>query len=253
MASANIVGYNTVTVKPGYNMLALIFENVGESAAISIQDLIPGNTAGLTGGANAANADMIQIYDAVDGSYTDYFLYNNPRQPTNTKNFKWCSTVSGAPLAEKDFKSGDSFWFFKQGTTDVTITIAGQVSTVASQTIEIKPGFNMIGNAFPANFNPNAFGQDVWKTLMANGAIGGANAANADMIQVYDAATGNYTDYFLYNNPRQTTNAKNGKWVSTASGAPEIDASAEVVSVGKGAWYYHKGTGFTLTIANPTK
>ena len=41
VSSANIVGYNTVTLKPGWNMLAVNFKNVGNDDGISIQELLP--------------------------------------------------------------------------------------------------------------------------------------------------------------------------------------------------------------------
>lgn len=97
LASANIVGYNTVTLKKGYNMIAVNFEDVASTAGISIQDLGLTIASGMTGGAGSATADMIQVYDAVNGTYTDYFLYNNPRQATNPKNGKWVTTETGFP------------------------------------------------------------------------------------------------------------------------------------------------------------
>ena len=233
-------------------MLAVNFQNVAAPAdGISIQDLGFTLDAGLTGGANAVAGDQIQIYDATAGEYTTYFLYNNPRQPTNVKNGKWCTTAAGAPVATVNVQNGTSFWYLKRGDNDANVSIAGAVSTQASQTIEIVAGYNMIGNAFPANFNPNVLGQDYWKTAIVNGAVGGANAVAGDQIQVYDAAAGEYTTYFLYNNTRQPTNAKNGKWCTTAAGAPAVDTDAEVLPVGKGAWYLHRGSGFTLAAPTP--
>ena len=234
-------------------MLAVNFEDVASTAGISIQDLGFTIASGMTGGAGSATADMIQVYNAVNGTYTDYFLYNNPRQATNPKNGKWVTTENGFPVAEKSFKSGDSFWVCLRGDNDVIISISGSVSLESKQDISIVKGYNMIGSAFPASFNPNSLGQDYWKEAIAAGAVGGTGTATADMIQVYDAATGKYTDYFLYNNARQASNAKNGKWVTTETGFPAISDTAEVLPVGKGAWYCHRGEGFTLKVNSPIK
>ena len=245
------VGYNTVTLKKGYNMLAINFQDIVASAGgISIQDLGFTLEAGLTGGANAASGDQIQVYDATAGEYTTYFLYNNVRQPTNPKNGKWC-TSSGAVADNVTFMNGASFWYRKRGDDDATVALAGGVSAQPNQTIEIVAGYNMIGNAFPANFNPNDFGIDFWKAAITAGAVGGANTASGDQIQVYDAAAGEYTTYFLYNNVRQPTNAKNGKWCTSTGTA--VDAGVEMIPLGKGAWYRHRGSGFTLTAPSPIK
>ena len=250
LASANIVGYNTVTLKKGYNMLAVNFEDVTSTDGISIQKLGFTLEAGLTGGANAVAGDQIQVYSAESGEYTTYFLYNNARQPQNAKNGKWC-TSTGAEANDVTFKNGDSFWYLKRGEGDAIVAISGAVSMNANQEITIVKGYNMIGSAFPANFNPNDFGQDYWKSAIAAGAVGGANAVAGDQLQVYDAAKGEYTTYFLYNNARQATNAKNGKWC-TSTGT-EIAVGTEVLPVGKGAWYLHRGNGFTLTAPSPVK
>ena len=231
-------------------MLAVNFENVASSDGISIQDLGFTLESGLTGGTGAAAGDQIQVYDATAGEYTTYFLYNNTRQPNNAKNGKWC-TSTGAEANSVTFKNGDSFWYLKRGEGDASVAISGAVSMSPNQEISIVKGYNMIGSAFPANFNPNDLGQDYWKSAIEAGAVGGTGAAAGDQLQVYDAAAGEYTTYFLYNNTRQATNAKNGKWC-TSTGT-EITAGSEVLPVGKGAWYLHRGTGFTLTNTTPVK
>ena len=56
-------------------MMAVNFEQIADNKSISIQDLIPGTTEGLTGNTAAANADQIQVYDPEKESYTVYSLY----------------------------------------------------------------------------------------------------------------------------------------------------------------------------------
>ena len=234
-------------------MLAVNFQNIGETTTISIQDLIPGTTAGLKGYSNATQADVIMVYDSSTSEYTTYFLYVNPRNANDAKNGKWCVSVNGAPVATNTFVNGDSFWFKKYAEGDATIRVSGGVSVAAGQTLTIEHGYNMFGSAFPANFNPNNIGVD-WKEAIANGASGYSNATQADVIMVYDAATEQYTTYFLYNNPRNANDAKNGKWCLSANGAPAVDATAEVIASGKGAWYKHYGnTTFNITAKSPLK
>ena len=76
-----------MTLKKGYNMLAVNFQNVADAATgISIQDLIPGTTEGLAGFTGGAKADQIMYWDSSVGEYETYFLYYNARQTSNVKN-----------------------------------------------------------------------------------------------------------------------------------------------------------------------
>ena len=248
LASANIVGYNTVTLKKGWNMLAVNFENCSSVDGIDIQDLIPGKTEGLTGNQASANADQIQIYNSATGGYTLYSLFYTtiPNPGLQAKNYKWVDN-SGAVSSYK-FKPGDSFWFKKQGEQTINVSLSGQVSNATVQDVEIVNGWNMIGSAFPANFNPNSLGVEYWKN---SGAVGNQASANADQIQVYDTEKEGYVLYSLFYTtiPNPGLQAKNYKWVDNAGNV--IADSVEVVKPGNGVWYKHQGTGFTLKIASP--
>ena len=248
VTSANIVGYHQVTLQKGWNMLAVNWENCSDADGISIQDLIPGTTEGLTGNMAAASADQIQIYDAKTGGYTVFslFLTTLPSPILQAKNYKWVDNAGN--VSSYKFKSGDSLWFMKQGAEAVSVSLSGQVSIAEVQDVVIVKGWNMIGSAFPANFNPNQLGTEYWQT---SGAVGNMAAANADQIQVYDPATQGYTVFslFLTTLPSPILQAKNWKWVDNA-GNP-IDNSVEVIKPGSGVWYMHQGEGFTFKIASP--
>ena len=223
-------------------MFAVNFQNVGESTSISIQDLFPGTTEGLSAG-TGSTGDQIQIYDSVTGGYTTYYLFYSPMAIFASKNYKWVDTA--ANIATITFSNGSVFWYRKRGEGDVTITVSGAVSLEPSQNITIVPGWNMIANAFPANFNPNSLGTSYWE---ASGAAAGTGSTG-DQIQIYDSTTGGYTTYYLFYSPMALFAAKNYKWVDASANV--IDSSAELMSIGKGAWYRHRGSGFTLTIPTP--
>ena len=225
-------------------MFAVNFQQIGESTSISVQELFPGTTEGLTGG-TIGTGDQIQIYDSSVGGYTTYFLFSSPLPVFASKNGKWVDV--GANVTTLSFSNGDVFWYRKRGNSDVTINVSGQVSLQNAQEISIVNGWNMIGNAFPANFNPNSLGVSYWQNSGASaGTIG-----TGDQIQIFDTTSGGYTTYFLFNSPLPVFASKNWQWVDV--GANVINPSAEIMPVGKGAWYRHRGAGFTLTIPNPTK
>ena len=246
--SENIVGYTNIELVKGWNMLALNFEDIGNAEGISIQDLIPGTTEGLTANMNGTLADQIQVYDPVKGGYTIYFLYYTtlPVPALQEKNYKWVNAQQA--VSDYKFKPGDTFWYRKAGDTTVSVAFKGQVSKLEKQEITIVPGWNMIGNQFPANFNPNALGTEYWSTC---GATANMNGTLADQIQVYDPVKGGYTIYFLYYTtlPVPALQEKNYKWVN-ATQTP-IDTKLEVLKPGNGVWYKHVGSGFKLTIPTP--
>lgn len=250
LASANIVGYNNVTLKKGYNMMAVNFGNVSSGAGIALQDLIPGTGEGLTGAQSMVTADQIQVWDSTDGVYTYYYLYKTSLTipALAAKNGKWV-TQAGV-VTDVTFKNGDVFWFKKQGEGDIDVTVSGAVSVLDKEAIEIKAGYNMIANPFPTAFNPNSLGTDFWST---SGAVGAQAMTTADQLQVYDSSAEAYNYYYLYYTSLSVPalKAKNWKWVTQAGAV--VEDTAVVIPVGKGAWYKHQGEGFTFNISNPTK
>ncbi|HQL08054.1 MAG TPA: hypothetical protein PLE35_00535, partial [Lentisphaeria bacterium] len=229
--SVNIVGYSTITLKQGFNMLACNFDGVGEAAGMTLDELVPGTTPGLTGSGSAGNADNILVFDADSQGYTIYYLYYATKG-TTTYNNQWvlnASTPAGVTL-----QSGDAFWLNLKNTTDLPATFVGQVPAEASKTLTLKQGFNMIGGQFTADWDPNGLGTAFWA---ANG-TGSGSAGNADNILVFDAATQGYTIYYLYYATKGTT-TYNNQWVLNASTL----APAGFVKVGTGVWYSKKAAG----------
>ena len=229
-------------------MLCVNFQGIADEG-LDIQNLFPGTTEGFTAGGISA-ADQIQIYNQATADYTIYYLFDTPLTipALVAKKFKWVD-ANGAVLSHK-FKNGDTFWFNKIGDGEVNINFAGQVSQVDNQTITIKPGWNMIGSAFPANFNPNVYDKVFWES---SGATAGGISA-ADQIQIYNPNTSDYTIYYLFDTPLTipALTAKKYRWVD-ASGAV-LDSTTGVIVPGKGVWYYHQGNNeFTFPIPSPLK
>ena len=223
-------------------MLAVNFKQFGETSSISIQDLFPGETTGLTGG-TGATGDNIQIYNPSTGSYTTYYLFYSPLPLFASKNYKWVD--ASANIATETFTNGSVFWYRKRGEGAVTVSVSGLVSLEAKQDITIVPGWNMIASAFPANWNPNSLGAEYWQNSGATGGTG----ATGDNLQIYNPSTGGYTTYYLFYSPLPLFASKNWQWVDASANV--VSSTTEVMSVGKGAWYRHRGEGFTLTIPTP--
>ena len=225
-------------------MIAVNFQNLGENAAINIQDLIPGTTEGLSAG-TGSTGDQIQFYNSSTGDYTTYFLFLSPLPIFASKNYKWVDVTQN--VATTNLANGTVFWYRKRSAGSVTINLSGGVSLQPVQNIDIINGWNMIGNAFPANFNPNSLGASYWEN---SGAAAGTGSTG-DQIQIYNPSTGDYTTYFLFQSPLPIFASKNWQWVDVSQNV--INPSAEVMPMGKGAWYRHRGSGFTLTIPSPVE
>jgi len=228
----NVVGYNIVTLRQGYNMLALNFDRIGApTAGTDLNALIPGKTANLTAG-NADTADQVLVFSG--GNYAMYYLYYSSNVLTRF-NYKW--VAQGPVLCTNKFKSGDAFWYNKRGAAPAAIMIAGQVPEDASRTHAIVAGYNMIGSVYTTDWDPNALGATCWAT---NGAVHGSAADTAD--QILTCSGGKYTTYFLWYSTTTAT-ALNNQWVSLPG---PTKAPANIVKIGAGVWYNHRGAGFTL-------
>ena len=238
-----MVGYSTVDINPGYNMFAVNFKQMGEGAAIKIDDLFPGGGKAdtkFTYGAGVASADYIKVWDNAKGEYNTYFLYKI-KKGSNAKDYYWVNSSSQL-ATDVAFKNGDAFWFYSRGANKVTATTSGEVELSNVKEVTIKPGYNMIGSFFPAGWalNDDYYTPTYWQN---SGAAYGAGVASADYIKVWDNAKNEYDTYFLYK-IKKGSNAKDYKWVNSSSAVVE----GNVLTPGKGAWYYHRGSGFNLEI-----
>ena len=255
IASANVVGYNTITIRPGWNMFSVNFKDPSNVNGIALQDLFPGETMAAKGaqtGGNATTADSIQIYDASNTAnpYADtYVLFYTSKGTKTANNYKW---VKGGNATSDSIKNGTAFWYKSLGTETFEATVSGEVDLTPSTDVAILPGWNMIASPYAANFNPNALGSEYWKDLIDAGkAKAGGNATTADSIQIYDASnTANpYANtYVLFYTSKGTKTVNNYKWVK---GGEAAAANADFLAPGQGTWYKCLADGFTLTIPRP--
>jgi hypothetical protein len=252
--SQNVVGYSTMNLYIGWNMVALNWAKVADvEAGMSVQNVIPDALgAGLTGGSNPGEADQIQIRNNQTGGGTILYLFDRtktayPDDPAAiAAHNKW---LDGAAVSSVVLKPGDAFWYkrYNAGAASVAVAVAGQVPNDASKTKAIYAGWNMQGSAFTADFAPNGGAFD-WLTA---GAVGGSNPGEADQIQIRNNATGGGTILYLFDRtktayPDDPANiAAHNNWMDGAA------VSSAVVPQGNGMWYYHRGTGFDWTETKP--
>lgn len=115
--SANIVGYNTITVRTGSTTaMGVQFENLGSTAGIPVKSLVTvGNPIGQTGA--TAGADQIWTYNGF--TWTKYYFY---KRGTTTK---WCVAGSTTEIGDDvTVAMGSAFFFVRSNTAAGATTIA---------------------------------------------------------------------------------------------------------------------------------
>jgi hypothetical protein len=224
----------------GYN-----FGNVGDMAAVPINDLIPSSTVGLNAGASAASADNIQVKSGV--GYDIYFLCNG----NIGKGGAYVPAADGwlkvgeSVVTADAIPNGGAFWYVSQSATEgvpVPVTLAGEVLATATKDTVLAVGLNMIANGYAADLVLND------ATSGLDGGTAGASAATADNIQIKSGV--GYDIYFLCNG----NIGKGGAYVPAADGwlkVGESVATTDALPAGQGAWYVNNGTEITWTASIP--
>ena len=277
--SANVVGYQTVTLKAQrYAMIGVPFDGVGTAGGISVQDLV--SVEGLTGAATAANADQLWYYDPNENSgYIQLYLYDSTLTSTaaQQRKGKWLCAVkpkdtswgtAGNAISTKVLTPGMGLWFIRKNfDTPSTLTFAGNVVVSESGTkdIPIREGYNMIAGSFTADLPLNIVASGAGDTdtdWLSKGCIGAATAANADRIWFYDDdENSGYIQTFLYDSTVTSSAALQRKnhWLlavkptDTSWGTAGNAITPKKIPAGRGFWYIRKtGAGpLTLTLDQP--
>lgn len=229
---SDIVGYTTITLKPGYNMVNPCFNDLTSDEGILLDDFLPGTTTGLCASSSLLQASRIFIWTG--GQYEIYSLYKEPRG-TSAKDYKWVD--ESKQVGTRRVKPGDAMWIIQPETAaEIEVSVAGVVPNDISKTHTITPGMNMIGSGFTAAWDLNNCGID-WET------VGKASSSLlvADTVMLW--SEGEYKIYSLYKEPRGTS-VKDYKWVDAQKNL------AEPIPVGAGVWF-KSNTSETRTIEEP--
>ena len=235
---SSVVGYQSIDINPGFNMIALNFQPLDGTEEIAISNLVT-DTSVLVAGNAAASADQIQVWD---GSKFEVYFYraNRTTTPKWTKGPGWVKNGAVSELTGDTISRGQGIWFARPATAEAgTITVSGAVNA-APKTHDISAGFNMISSAFPTDFVLNG-GAINWAEC---GAVAGNAAASADQIQVWD---GEKFDVYFYRANRTTTPkwTKGPGWVKNGAVS---DLTTDTIPAGKGFWYARPSTSAAGTL-----
>ena len=234
-------------------MLAVNFKDVSNTEGILLNDLFLGTgdaaTCPFHADATSGTADNIQVFNADTQGYSIYYLFYTTKTATSVQARKYRWNI-GSNVATTRVHNGDSMWFLSRSDHDVQMNVSGEVELAAVSNITIKTGWNMIGSFFPDGWKVNddatGYTQEFWEN---SGAHADSTSSTADNIQVFNAATQGYTIYYLFYTTKTATSvqARKYRW-NTGSNVP----TGSIMAPGQGAWYLHRGSGFTLPIKNQT-
>jgi len=244
VTSANIVGYKQVTLNPGFNMIALNWQQVGYTGGVeqiaitnlfdpteAAANLTVGVLSSITGiGVN--HGDTIEVWNGI--GYNTYFFCTNHFVGTTPV---WVNNANTHVATSDTIPLGLGFWLFHQGTATNTVTLSGQVKFmgVAHQHV-IEPGFNMIGSGFASDAPLN----DARWTWASDGAVVGVLSSvtgigvnHGDTIEVWNGI--GYNTYFFCTNHFVGTTPV---WVNNSN---THVATPDSVPLGSAVWYFLQG------------
>lgn len=138
--SVNVVGYVNITAPPGFSLLANQLDLTPSSNTI---EAVLGNAAN-----SAALQDcQVEIFNKGTSSYSlDVYDASGAFGPPG-----WYDGLTGNPSV-RVINPGTGFFFYNSKTTNVTLTVAGQVDQ-GTNTVPLTSGFNLISTIVPVQIN----------------------------------------------------------------------------------------------------
>jgi hypothetical protein len=173
-ASAN----NTSNLTSG----ALANDQVAIRKHITLEQLQSSFTPALVGNNNANLADQISLFDPASGNLVVYFLRGD--------NVTWRQFGTTTSVNKLPVPSGVGFFVTKRS-SPTSFTSVGTVR-MNDFAFPMPSGSTFRAPGFPVSYSPASLGGN-----SANGWTGNNNANLADQLQVFDAASGTFTSYFL--------------------------------------------------------
>ncbi len=197
---SDIVGYTEVTIKPGYNLLSLPFNDL-TNGQVDVKALFSGTPT---------NLDQIQYWN---GTKLQTIVYNVAKGG-------WCKGLNLLADGAVMLSPGQGFWYYSKAAGDNTLTVSGRVETSATgQTVNAGPGYTLVGPAVPKSF---ALSDISFKV----GDIDGA--PNLSQVQYWN---GTKLQTLVYN-------VAKGGWCKGLT--PLTDETMKTFVPAEGFWFYNK-------------
>ena len=216
LESANVVGYQAITLKPGYNIFAPTFDGV--SSTLDIQDLklqgVPGD-----------GSDVIWVLDS-DGIVTGDTYYWFSKEITGAETDFW--SADGETPLKRPIVSGEGFYVYTES-EEASVMVSGSVK-IGNYSKNLIPGYNLTGNFSPIAQN------------IQNLTLSGVPGDGSDVIWVLDS-DGIVTGETYYWFSKDVTGADKDFW--SADGETPLDLTFEP---GEGIYLYTEATDAVINL-----
>ncbi|MDD5435403.1 MAG: hypothetical protein PH343_08245 [Nitrospira sp.] len=225
--SANIVGYNRVTI-PSNGQLAMVsmqFDGIG--ATNTFFDVFGTNQL-IKNNSNPSSADRIYQYDTVSSTYKIYY-----QRASNNFFYQTGNNVPTNPVLE----AGDAFWIRSpsSATSNRELVVLGEVVVAPVINMGMVSNMNMISYPFTSDIGLNELGF----SNSVGSARNNSNPSSADRIYIYQ--NGSYKIYGL----------KTGGWTATSPGSYSTNPpTTDRISMGQGFWYRAVSNNWTWVETN---
>jgi hypothetical protein len=219
VTSVNIVGYNTAIRPVGgtFNLIGVQFDAFDPTLLGVL------GTNQLVAGVAPQFADRVYIYDPSLPGYKQYAMKTGTGSFYNTA--AWSGSATNPPVP-----AGTAMWIqSKTGTASNMLTIAGEAVDVATQSVDIVQGFQLLAYPFSCEVDLNA-------TSLKTVGTKGVAPQFADRVYVWTGTT--YNQYALHTS---------GEFRSTSTWSQP--AGPITIPLGTGFWYDAKN-GFAWQEAN---
>ena len=190
VVSSNIVGYEKINLAVGYNMVGPQFKLVGADTTerdIASIGTLESTMAGY--GADYVFANIMEVWDPATKGYIQYGWSGTSGTDVDddpSYDNQWLD--SGLEKTEDTIALGNGAWI--KAATAGSITIAGEVPTAATTTVQLSTGYNIVANPYPGEVAVASFG-----ALSSSMAGYGSDYVFATIMEVWDPETKGYTQY----------------------------------------------------------
>ena len=224
VSSQEIVGYQTIPLKAGFNMITPTFTDAGtKDATYDIQNIKISDENGTYGW----GAEQIQIVDE-NGNVSATYTWMSP-DASGYEKAAWCDD-SATPVARK-LKQGLAFLLYTESAG--VATVSGAVASGEKFATTLSTGFNGIGNASPVDV-------DIQKIIISD--KDGTYGWGAEQIQIVDV-NGNVSATYTWMSP-DASGYEKAAWCDDSATPVK-----ESIKAGSGFLLYTEGEG---TVEVPT-
>ncbi len=247
VTSSNVVGYNKLTLQPGYNLIGSQFVLIGgETKDINEfleTDANLNTLPGLDG--EGGFQTTLRTWGGTETGYVTYGWLDADDGTANEVpewNSKWI-LYSMEDIATVPTPVGEGYWIKSTGTP--TITFVGQVpdgdtGSNNTKTLQVSAGYNLIANPFPCAINIQNIQSATLPGLSQEGAF-------QTMIRLWGGEENGYVTYGWLDADDGTENEVpdwNSKWILYSM----EDLANVTIGVGEGFWLYSE-TPATVTFS----